>query len=244
MQYNKYDNALYLGNLENPFVVLMKAQDKNVDACVIADNCKFIYNDAFNGCTGLTSIEIQNSVTSIGRYAFYGCSGTLAINCDIEDAENSDEGWFYGSMFSEVILGETMNKVGKYAFYGSTSIKSLTIGGNVNRIGYYAFDNCTGLKSIYSNAVNPPACRDNAFHGDTKWDCSLYVPLESIEAYKAATAWRDFLSIKENPFYSSLESIATMDKNDAPLYDLQGTQVVAPRPNGLYIRDGKKIILK
>jgi hypothetical protein len=210
----------------------------------LSNNVTYIGESAFSGCTSLTSIEIPNSVTTIGKKAFEGCTGTISINCDIEDAENSNEGWFYGSKFSEVILGETVNKVGKYAFYGLTSIKSLTIGGNVNRIGYYAFDNCTGLKSIYSNAVNPPACRDNAFHEDTKWDCPLYVPKESLEAYKAANVWKSFLDIKENPYYSSLESIATMDKNDAPLYDLQGTQVVAPRPNGLFIRDGKKIILK
>jgi hypothetical protein len=199
---------------------------------------------AFASCTGLTSIEIPNSVTSMGKNAFEGCTGTISINCDIEDAENSNEGWFYGSMFSKVILGETVNKVGKYAFYGLTSIKSLTIGGNVNRIGYYAFDNCTGLTSIYSNAVNPPACRDNAFHEDTKWDCPLYVPKESLDAYKAANVWKSFLTIKENPNYSSLESIKTTYSQHAPLYDLQGTQVVAPRPNVLYIRNGKKIILK
>jgi hypothetical protein len=225
---------------EKPYVCGYLGQDTELTLPATYGICDYV----FSGCTGLTSIEIPNSVKTIGKMAFEGCTGTISINCDIEDAENSNEGWFYGSKFSEVILGETVNKVGKYAFYGSTSIKSLTIGGNVNRIGYYAFDNCTGLKSIYSNAVNPPACRDNAFHEDTKWDCPLYVPKESLEAYKAANVWKSFLDIKENPFYSSLESIATMDKNDAPLYDLQGTQVVAPRPDGLYIRDGKKIILK
>ena len=189
-------------------------------------------------------MTLPESVRSVGKSAFENCTGSISINCDIEDVENSNEGWFYGSKFSEVILGETVNKVGKYAFYGLTSIKSLTIGGNVNRIGYYAFDNCTGLTSIYSNAVTPPACRDNAFHEDTKWDCPLYVPKESLEAYKSANVWKSFLSIKENPYYSSLESVTITDNQNAPLYDLQGAQVVAPRQTGLYIRNGKKVLLK
>ncbi len=210
----------------------------------IPNSVTSIGNYAFSYCIGLTGIKIPNSVTSIGKSAFANCTGTLAVHCDIEDAENSDEGWFYGSKFSEVILGEAVNKVGKYAFYGLTSIKSLTIGGNVNRIGYYAFDNCTGLTSIYSNAVNPPACRDNAFHEDTKWDCPLYVPKESIDTYKAANVWKDFLTIQENLNISALESITTTDNDNAPLYDVQGTQVVAPSLNGLYIRNSKVVLLK
>ncbi len=187
----------------------------------ISNSVTSIERDAFFGCSSLTSMKIPNSVISIGKRAFEGCTGTVSVNCDIGDAENSTEGWFYDSKFSEVILGDAVKKVGKYAF-----------------------DNCTGLKSIYSNAVNPPACRSNAFHEDTKWDCPLYVPKGSIDAYKAATGWRDFLTIQENPNYSSLESLTATDYREAPLYDFQGTQVVTPRQNGLYIRNGKVVLLK
>ena len=211
------------------------------------DYVSSIGQGAFYGCTGLTSIEIPNSVFSIGVFAFCGCTGTLIINCDIEDCE--DTGVIYSflayrAQFSEVILGEEVNKVGRYAFYGVSSMKSLTIGSNVNNIGSRAFDGCTGLTSIYCNAINPPACSFGVFDMDTKKNCTLYVPSGSVDAYKAANVWKDFVTIEENPNVTALESISVMDNQNAPLYNLQGTQVVAPRPDGLYIRNGKKVMMK
>ena len=74
---------------------------------------------AFYGCSGLTSITIGNSVTSIGEKAFYGCSGLTSI-----DIPNS------------------VTSIGKNAFYYCYGLTSVTIPNSVTSIGEGAFYDC------------------------------------------------------------------------------------------------------
>lgn len=60
--YNIYDNAKYLGNTENPYLVLMKPVSTDITQCQIHPEAKFIHTRAFAGCTKLTEIEIPDSV--------------------------------------------------------------------------------------------------------------------------------------------------------------------------------------
>ena len=73
LQYNVFDNARYLGNDSNPYVVLMNAIDTSITSCDIHDNTKVIYHSAFNDCDGLTNIDIPNNVTQIGVGSFFQC---------------------------------------------------------------------------------------------------------------------------------------------------------------------------
>ncbi len=73
LKYNLYDNAYYLGNANNPYVVLVQAISEDITSCTINPNTKLIYSYAFCSCTSLTSINIPDSVTSIGNSAFEGC---------------------------------------------------------------------------------------------------------------------------------------------------------------------------
>ena len=89
LTYNEFDNGLYLGNTNNPYVILVKAKDETITSCTINEHTKIIFNYAFSRCSNLTSVVIPNGVTSIGDYAFGGCY-KLTIYCE---AESKPSGW-------------------------------------------------------------------------------------------------------------------------------------------------------
>lgn len=75
-------------------------------------------------------------------------------------------------------------------------MSSVTIPESVTSIGYSAFDNGSSLISITSKNTIPPIVDGNeTFYGVNK-SISLYVPAESIEAYKSAEYWKEFSNIQ------------------------------------------------
>ena len=92
---------------------------------IIPDSVTSIGDYAFWYCTGLTSVTIQNSVTSIGDYAFQSCLSLTSVT-----------------------IGNSVTSIGDYAFQGCRSLTSVTIGNSVTSLGYYAFSRCAGLASV------------------------------------------------------------------------------------------------
>lgn len=74
IEYNTYDNAYYLGNENNPYVVLIDAVDTSITSCNVNAKTKLIASNAFNGCSSLTNINLPSGLTSIGGGAFDRCS--------------------------------------------------------------------------------------------------------------------------------------------------------------------------
>jgi hypothetical protein len=133
-------------------------------------------NKCFYGCSNLTSVEIPNSVTDITYYAFSGCSSLTSI-----------------------VIPNSVTTIGdERSFMDCHSLQSLTIGDGVVSIAKYTFINCTGLTSITCKAVLPPALGANVFYNVDK-TIPLYVPFESMEAYKTADQWKDFNNILPIP---------------------------------------------
>ena len=115
---------------------------------IIPDNVTSIGDYAFYGCTGLTSVTIGNGVTSIGSGAFYGCIGLTSITIPDSVTSIGYSAFRDCAGLTSVTIGNGVTSIGESAFRGCTGLTSVTIGNSVTSIGHSAFENCTGLTSI------------------------------------------------------------------------------------------------
>ncbi len=170
LNYHIESNAKYLGNENNPCVVLVAAKDKTITSCEINSKTKFIYSFAFAFCGRLTDITIPDSVTSIGDDAFSGCNNiqtatipTRAISyipkanlqkVVITSGKSIEEGAFSDcSSLTNITIPDSVTSIGGGAFEDCSRLTNITIPDSVTSIGDYAFRGCDNLNyHIESNA--------------------------------------------------------------------------------------------
>ncbi len=137
---------------------------------IIGNNVTSIGSYAFNGCTSLRSVTIPNSVTSIGQSAFEGCSS-----------------------LSNITIGNSVTSIGCGAFSDCTSLRSIIIPNSVNWIENFAFTGCSRLTSVYCKPTIPPTGRSYMFNSNASGR-KIYVPRNSVSAYKSASGWSNYAS--------------------------------------------------
>ncbi len=126
-----YDNYV-TGNVVIPATVTYGGTTYNVtELRSIYDVSSGYDYGSFESCSGLTSVTIPNSVTSIGDDAFRGCIGLTSVT-----------------------IPNSVDSIGHGAFWGCSSLTSVTIGNSVISIGDNAFYYCTGLTTLNFNAIN------------------------------------------------------------------------------------------
>ena len=139
------------------------------------ENCNAIINTTTNELiAGCNNTIIPGSVTSIGGYAFYNCSG----------------------LTGELIISENVTYIGYSAFYGCSGLTKVTIGTNVRLISSDVFQGCTSLTTIYSLRTAPPDTSGSAFDSSHYTNADVFVPEEALEAYKNDIAWKNFQKLQ------------------------------------------------
>ena len=143
-----------------------------------------IGDNAFDGCIGLTSIEIPSSVTSIGSSAFSGCSGLnkvivkdITAWCNISFSDNPLS--YAHHLYSDE----------------NTEITNLIIPSGVTNIGSSAFSGCSNLTSVTSYITDIFETGKDAFTGCE--NATLYVPKGLANFYRITTDWNRFKKIEE-----------------------------------------------
>ena len=187
--------------------------------------CKILFNNyganplshhLYLGDEEIKDLVIPNSVTTIGDFAFYGCSGLTSVT-----------------------IPNSVTSIGESSFERCYSLTSVTIPNSVTSIGSYAFFGCSNITSVTSLNSTPPTINPNTFND---YSATLQVPTGSKTAYQNAEYWKNFMNIVEIDI-TGIQSV-TLDKDtNAPIYDLNGRKLKEAR-KGINIIGGKKVVVK
>lgn len=204
--YSDRNNNTYSGSISVPETVTNNGTEYSVTK---------IGEYAFQG-SAVTSVSMPECITSIGQYACNECGSleTVVLPTNLDDfsgwcifrncrnlkniaiPENVTEipnGTFhYCRNLESVKIPNTVTSIKHRAFQNCRNLESIIIPSSVNSIGISAFSGCKALKDIYCQAVNVPETHSSAFDNSPIENMTLYVPGESMNAYKTTAPWSGF----------------------------------------------------
>ena len=188
----KYDSRDYCN------AIIETSGNKLIRGCqntIIPNSITTIGEYAFMGCSNLTSIIIPNSVTTIGKGSFWGC--TSLTNITIPNSVTSIEEYAFNecSGLTSITIPQSVTNIGSGAFYCYTEKEMYN-----EEIGGIVLTRESSLKSVILLHTEPPQITgylQNAFSYTEYENAVLYVPIGTIERYKATKGWKEFESIEE-----------------------------------------------
>ena len=190
-------------------------------------------------------IDIPESVTSIEKYTFYQCQCIKSLNIPATVTSIGSSAFEGCTGLASLTLSDGLESIGGSAFEGCTGLKNLVIPSTVNTISINAFKNCKEITDVYCYAEKVPNTDENAFDGTPTEKSILHVPASAVESYKAKWPWSDFKEIVAiNGNDPDGISKVKQDNCESSYYDLYGRRIHQPQQKGLYIRNGKKIVVK
>ena len=121
---------------------------------------------AFAGCSGLTSVTAPNSITIIGQYAFSDCSGLTSVS--LRNGITSISHWAFLNCtgLTSINIPNSVTFIGEYAFFGCSGLVLVNIPDQVTSLRDGTFRNCSGLIAVtIGNGIT--SIKEDAFSGCT-----------------------------------------------------------------------------
>lgn len=194
----EYDDSCgvkYIGNEDNPHLILYDTSSTNLTSCEINANTRFINDYAFTYCSNLRKVTIPEGVVSIGTSAFYYC---LALE--------------------EVYIPKTVKYIGDATFNCDDGIVKFEV--DEENEAYDSRENCNAIIETASNTLiygcqntvipnSVVAIRDKAFYGIGTISY-LYIPKSVEQIGKYVFSMCDILDTlivdPENKYFKSVDS--------------------------------------
>ncbi len=178
---------------------------ENLVDIVIPEKVSSIERATFLACNNLVSVTIPDSVTSIGTEAFGYCHKLNDINIPHSIISIGSIA-FRGCAIEDIAIPEGVTVIRNLTFYECETLLNVVIPKSVISIEEQAFYACSNLTTVCCKATTPPLLgkdvfKHNAYTGNgyesVNVGCKIYVPRNSVEAYKAADGWSDYAAYIE-----------------------------------------------
>jgi len=193
----------------------------------MSDNVATLGTGIFNGCKNLASVKLSSALTEIPDGTFYSCSALTGIDFPAGIKSIGSSAFMMCTSLASVELPEGCTTIADAAFYSCSSITRLWLPSTIEMVDYVSFYGCKGLESITCLAVRPPETGSTPFGGGVNTEtCALNVPEASVEDYKAAKYWQDFLI---NAISSGVNESFVVNDGEVVYYDLNGRKLAEPQ---------------
>jgi len=190
----------------------------NLEYMNLPEGLTSIGKSAFRTCTSLESVTIPESIKNIDEYTFADCSvlrevnmpnsirqiaGGAFRNCSLDTLILPSELTLIGTgaflnqkKLTGIVIPDEVRQIKSNAFAGCSALKEVQFGKKTAMIDAEAFKNDSLITEIRSRAAYPPLVESSTFSGvpDSAW---LFVPVQSIAAYREDPVWGRFRMPKE-----------------------------------------------
>ncbi len=162
LKFTEYGNALYFGNTDFPYTILISALNTDIKSCNVHEDTKVIYDFAFASCTELCTVTLPNGLMQIGADAFADCYSLEYTKtdsaCYLGSSDNPYLVCIRGAdkrVAVSYILEESTKIIAPAAFIGCTELKDIKLPNSVLFIGAFAFEDCDKLVKIGLDTLSP-----------------------------------------------------------------------------------------
>lgn len=177
----------------------------DIKSVVVEGNVTTIGNYAFAGCSALQTVNIESTLSSIGWSAFANCTSLETVTFNGSVSSVGTAAFYKCTALKSITLPNSVKSLGDSAFRECIALESFDIPQNLASISPYAFYGCTALKSLGGNPKKLANIGHCAFSGCTALSEPVVIP-DGV-GYISDGAFRDCESLTSISLPASLYSI-------------------------------------
>lgn len=197
---------------------------------VLPASVTIIGDNAFDGCTNLSVLDIKGTITAIGDYAF---RSTKLDNFTFPNGISKISDYAFQNCYTlkEIVIPDSVVSIGESAFNHCYSLTTINGGTNIKTIGYYAFTNThISLRTIFNNMTNVESIGNGAFGGCTRDNASFKIP-NSLKTIGVLA----FQNCRFNGSIDMSETLVTTIRNGAFAGTIINKVILSPFTNDIVL---------
>lgn len=218
----------------------------DVSSLEIPNTVTSIGRDAFEFCKGLNSIKLPESLQQMRERVFMWCTNLTSVNIPDGITEIEDYSFQGCENLTSITLPKNLESIGKSAFSTCSSLTEIVIPATVTSVGSLAFEDCGNLQSITFLSATPPVLSDDVFicHDTRNVDLIIHVPKGYKDAYLSDNRFKNCTIIDDAPVpaMTGISTLTSSQPQPTVTYNLEGRRVENPIKGNVYIVNGKKVI--